>query len=298
MKKITIFICSHKKVELPQHEYFLPVQAGAALHEKIQGYQPDDEGENISSKNPHFCELTCHYWAWKNLKNVDIVGLNHYRRYFDFQQFCPLFSSDKHFTTTKDFLNNKYTFPDLESILKKYDIILPIARHWRVSNTQQYYDYHIAKDWETLRSIIREKTPEYLPAFESTMDRSNVSVGYNMFITHWKYFNEYSKWLFNILFEVEKRVPPIDDPVQSRIYGYMSERLINVFCVHHHLRIKHIPLIMPLEEGFHKSQNINGLHAIIRKTINDIHYHLRKYQNLYRNIIRVKCRLILKIQYL
>ena len=87
MKKITIFICSHKKVELPQHEYFLPVQAGAALHEKIQGYQPDDEGENISSKNPHFCELTCHYWAWKNLKNVDIVGLNHYRRYFDFQHF-------------------------------------------------------------------------------------------------------------------------------------------------------------------------------------------------------------------
>src|SRR5574344_1772464 len=33
MKKITIFICSHKKVELPQHEYFLPVQAGAALHD-------------------------------------------------------------------------------------------------------------------------------------------------------------------------------------------------------------------------------------------------------------------------
>lgn len=40
MKKITIFICSHKKVELPQHEYFLPVQAGAALHEKFRVISP------------------------------------------------------------------------------------------------------------------------------------------------------------------------------------------------------------------------------------------------------------------
>jgi hypothetical protein len=84
MSNIKIFICSHKEVELPKHPYFLPIQAGAALHKSIGGYQPDNEGDNISIKNPHFCELTCHYLAWKNLKNVDIVGLNHYRRYFDF----------------------------------------------------------------------------------------------------------------------------------------------------------------------------------------------------------------------
>lgn len=272
MKKITIFICSHKKVELPQHEYFLPVQAGAALHEKIQGYQPDDEGDNISSKNPHFCELTCHYWAWKNLKNVDIVGLNHYRRYFDFEQRFPQFSADKHFTSTEAFLKKDYVFTDLNEMLTNHDIILPVARHWRVSNTQQYYNYHIAKDWETLRAIIKEKSPEYLPAFEKKMDHSNVSVGYNMFITHWKHFDAYSQWLFDILFEVERRVPPTDDPVQSRIYGYMSERLINVFCEHHHLRIKHIPLIMPLEDGYHDGLNVSHWHATIRRIINDIHY--------------------------
>lgn len=274
MNKTVIFICAHKNVKLPQHEYFLPIQAGAALHDKITGYQPDDEGNNISQKNPHFCELTCHYWAWKNLKNVDIVGLNHYRRYFDFQQPLPQFSADKHFTTTEAFLKKGYVFPDLSQILSQYDIILPVARHWRVSNTQQYYDYHIAKDWETLRTIIREKSPEYLPAFEKTMDHSNVSVGYNMFITHWKYFDAYSQWLFDILFEVERRVPPIADPVQSRIYGYMSERLINVFCEHHHLRIKHIPLIMPLEEGYNDGLNVCHWHATIRRMINDIHYWL------------------------
>ena len=275
MSNIKIFICAHKEVALPQHPYFLPIQAGAALHEPINGYQPDNEGENISLRNPHFCELTCHYWAWRNLKNVDIVGLNHYRRYFDFQKKWPQLSADKHFIATDDFLNKPYVFPDLESILNKYDIILPIARHWRVSNTQQYADYHIAKDWEMLRQIIKEKSPQYIPAFEKTMDHSNKSVGYNMFITHWKHFNAYSEWLFDILFEVERRVPPIDNPIQSRIYGYMSERLINVFCEYHRLRIKHIPLIMPLDE-YKEGLNVDNMRATFRRIKNDFIYKISK----------------------
>lgn len=275
MSNIKIFICAHKEVVLPSHPYFLPVQAGAAIHNPIPGYQPDNEGDNISVKNPHFCELTCHYWAWKNLKQVDIVGLNHYRRYFDFQRKWPQFSADKHFISTDSFLSQEYLFPDLERLLQKYDIILPIARHWRVSNTQQYADYHIAKDWEMLRQIIRERSPQYIPAFEKTMDHSNKSVGYNMFITHWKHFDAYSEWLFDILFEVERRVPPIDDPVQSRIYGYMSERLINVFCKHHHLRIKHVPLIMPLD-NYHKDMNVGNWHYVYRTVINDITFAIQK----------------------
>ena len=274
MANIKVFICAHKEVELPQHPYFLPIQAGAALHDLIPGYQPDNEGENISAKNPHFCELTCHFWAWKNLKNVDIVGLNHYRRYFDFGQKWPQFSADKHFITTDSFLNKPYLFPNLDRLLQKYDIILPVARHWRVSNTQQYGDYHIAKDWEMLRQIIKERSPQYIPAFEKTMDHSNKSVGYNMFITHWKYFNSYSEWLFDILFEIEQRVPPIDDPIQSRIYGYMSERLINVFCEHHNLRIKHIPLIMPID-NISNDINISNVHATFRNIINDFHYYFK-----------------------
>ena len=275
MSNIKIFVCAHKEVPLPQHPYFLPIQAGAALHEHINGYQPDDEGENISIKNPNFCELTCHYWAWKNLKNVDIVGLNHYRRYFDFTRKWPHFSADKHFIATEEFLKQDYIFPDLEKLLTKYDIILPVARHWRVSNTQQYGDYHIAKDWEMLRHIIKERSPQYIPAFEKTMDHSNKSVGYNMFITHWKHFDSYSEWLFDILFEVEKRVPPIDDPIQSRIYGYMSERLINVFCAYHHLKIKSIPLIMPLDK-YDYHQNINNFRAIYRKIKNDLIYKMHR----------------------
>jgi len=162
--------------------------------------------------------------------------------------------------------------------LQKCDIILPVARHWRVSNTEQYGNYHIAKDWEMLRQIIQERSPEYIPAFEKTMDHSNKSVGYNMFITHWRHFEAYSSWLFDILFEVERRVPPAVDPVQSRIYGYMSERLINVFCEHHHLRIKNIPLIMPLDD-YQGGLNIDNLHWCYRRLANDIIFHKNKSSN-------------------
>ena len=126
---------------------------------------------------------------------------------------------------------------------------------------------------ETLRQIVKERSPRYMPEFEKTMDRSNKSAGYNMFITRWKHFDDYSAWLFDILFEVERRVPPTDDPVQSRIYGYMSERLINVFCEHHRLRVCHVPLIMPIDD-YRQGLNISNLRATCRNIKNDIIYKL------------------------
>ncbi len=47
-------------------------------------YLRDDTGDNISVKNPNYCELTGIYWIWKNVDNdpTEIIGISHYRRYF------------------------------------------------------------------------------------------------------------------------------------------------------------------------------------------------------------------------
>ena len=51
---------------MPVDPLYLPVQAGRALHAPLP-YTGDDTGENISGKNKNYCELTCLYWAWRNL---------------------------------------------------------------------------------------------------------------------------------------------------------------------------------------------------------------------------------------
>ncbi|MBF0848083.1 DUF4422 domain-containing protein, partial [Streptococcus danieliae] len=79
MENIKILIAAHKEVELPQSDIYLPVQVGSEVNDINTNYQKDNEGENISSLNPYFSELTALYWAWK--KYIDCVDLVHCKRY-------------------------------------------------------------------------------------------------------------------------------------------------------------------------------------------------------------------------
>ena len=87
MKNIKMIVATHKKYQMPKDKMYLPIQVGAKGKEDL-GYQKDNEGENISSKNPYYSELTGLYWAWKNL-DADYIGLSHYRRYFSEKKLIP-----------------------------------------------------------------------------------------------------------------------------------------------------------------------------------------------------------------
>ena len=80
MKNIKIIVATHKEYQMPSDNIYLPLQVGAE-GKKDLGYQKDNTGDNISKKNPFFCELTGLYWAWKNL-DADYIGLAHYRIHF------------------------------------------------------------------------------------------------------------------------------------------------------------------------------------------------------------------------
>ena len=64
-KNIKIIVAAHKRYEMPEDNMYVPIQVGAEGKEKIEEYTQDNIGENISSRNPYFCELTGLYWAWK-----------------------------------------------------------------------------------------------------------------------------------------------------------------------------------------------------------------------------------------
>ena len=53
MKNIKIIVATHKKYKMPNDAMYLPVQVGAEGKETL-GYVRDNEGENISHKNPNY----------------------------------------------------------------------------------------------------------------------------------------------------------------------------------------------------------------------------------------------------
>ncbi len=241
--KVKILVCCHKAGEWLNDDIYLPIQCGKAISDLDLGIQGDDTGDNISVKNKNYCELTAIYWAWKNLRDVDYVGLVHYRRYFMLKgHICypreVFYVNDISFIS--DFLLEKN---ELIKLLKKSDVILPIKKTLSLSLKRNYCSNHISEDFSILRDVLKEKSPEYLSSFDQVMNKRNSASFYNMFIFPFSIFDDYCTWLFNLLFEVERRISISFYPYQARVLGFMGERLLNVYCFHHNLRITYKPIL-------------------------------------------------------
>lgn len=122
---IKILIATHKQCKLPKDKLYLPVRVGSALSNNDFKYQRDNIGNNISNKNPYFCELTALYWGWKNL-NSDYIGLVHYRRYLGLKK-------------KKEKINGVLTSEQAEKLCEKYDIILPQKRRYYIESLWSHY---------------------------------------------------------------------------------------------------------------------------------------------------------------
>lgn len=63
---IKIYVSCHKNCFVPDRPFLYPIQVGAQdASIRFSNMLHDDIGENISHKNPLYCELTAQYWAWK-----------------------------------------------------------------------------------------------------------------------------------------------------------------------------------------------------------------------------------------
>lgn len=249
MANIKIIVVTHKKYWMPQEEIYLPVHVGAEGKNLDLGYQKDNTGENIRHKNANYCELTGLYWAWKNL-DADYIGLAHYRRHF-----C-----NKNAKGKKE--NRIIQKKQIEDLFKTVDILLPTPRNYYIeTNYSQYVHAHHAIDLDTTREVIKEKYPNYLKAYEDCM-KSTVGHRFNMFIMKKDKFNKYCEWLFDILFELENRLDISEYNVNdSRVFGFVSERLLDVWLYTNNYKYKNVPYI------FMEKQNwiVKGTNFIKRK---------------------------------
>ena len=235
---MSIYIVTHKKFNQPQEPGYKSLLVGA-YKGHVFGDVFDDEGENISQKNANYCELTGLYWMWKNCKD-DIVGLTHYRRYF-----------------SNSFSKKKIlSYKDAEKYLNDSDIILPFVRDIEVTARAQYCrNSGLEKDLERVRKIIEYKYPDYIQAYDEYLD-DHYTCFYNMFICKRELFEDYCAWLFDILFELEKQVQLSDyNDYQKRIYGFLSERLLNVYIRKNKLKVAYVGVIHT-EEDYGVVKNI------------------------------------------
>lgn len=242
---IKILVACHKPDSfIPQDEIYMPIQVGKALHPELDlGFQYDNVGENISEKNSTYCELTALYWAWKNLpKDIEYIGLAHYRRFFSFQIKLRPFESIKAISEV-DFKIESLIIPNLSTLFNKVDFILAKPYYAPFPLEVEYNYAHIKNDFELLRNAILTVSPEYIPTFDKFMYRNNKIAAYNMMITSRLHFDAYCDWLFSVLDEVEKHVKISDYADQARVFGYMAERLLNIFVLHNNMRIRYTPVI-------------------------------------------------------
>lgn len=217
--KTSLYVMTHKKFPEPTDPLYVPLHVGAALHAPLP-YISDDTGDNISVKNPNFCELTGLYWVWKNDPESDVVGLCHYRRFF------------------VDENGKKLGLEFVNAALKKYDVIMTPQFVLKSGTLWEHYvSEHHEQDLVVLRSAIEKLYPEYLAAFDEVMGGSR-SYFANMFITRKSLADEYCKWLFDILFETEKNLDISGyDAYNSRVFGFLSERMLTVWLHKRGLRI-------------------------------------------------------------
>ncbi|WP_337484940.1 DUF4422 domain-containing protein, partial [Porcipelethomonas sp.] len=88
---------------------------------------------------------------------------------------------------------------------------------------------------------------------------------FNMFIMKRDKFDAYCEWLFDILFELEKRLDISNyNTNDARVFGFVSERLLDVWINTNNISYTNQPYI------FMEKQNwfIKGINFVKRKVFN------------------------------
>ena len=172
------------------------------------------DGDNIDNRNSRYCELTGLYYLWKHC-NDDIVGLEHYRRYFSY----------------KDHLLNEN---DAKELLNEYQVIYHKAQPIRYRLGRQCISFCGQKDFDKVMLSLKTVYPEYYKTAQEVVNL-NYHIQYNMMICKKEFLDAYCEWLFDIL------NPIVDftglDKFKRRSIGYSAEILLStVYMVHNNIK--------------------------------------------------------------
>ncbi|TKI05760.1 DUF4422 domain-containing protein [Martelella alba] len=267
MINVKIYTSHHKPSAFLDASAIVPLHVGKALSYNDIGCDGDDTGENISYKNPYYCELTAQYWVWKNAPASDFVGFMHYRRHLNFSEKQD-YQEDIWGVVNDDVISSQYqdkfaiTDDGISRCLQDTDILLP--KKWDVraagsKNNLHHYETsaHLhGKDYQAALNCLTTLYPEYEAAAKAFNDATD---GYytNIFVMRWDIFQTYCAWLFSILNALENQIAFDNyNKQEQRVIGHIAERLFNIFIIHQ--REKNNLNIRELQRTFVRHESFNG----------------------------------------
>ena len=187
--------------------YVVPIQVGAALTDQRIADCTDDIGDNISLRNRRYSEMTAFYWMWKNDAS-DIVGICHYRR---------------HWVRLEEIIE--------KMVANDVDVVLPLPTLCEKNVFEDYLLKHIPDVWPTMMQVLEELSPEYYEASKEIF-QGKIFYASNMCILKRNVLEDLCRWMFPIVFEIEKRVGDLSDVYYNRYAGFCTERLITLYFIH------------------------------------------------------------------
>lgn len=268
---IKVYVCHHKAWPILKNDIFQPIQVGRSLAKEIlPNTIGDNTGDNISYKNKEWCELTALYWIWKNTTH-DYVGLMHYRRYISFN---PIQNQDTFINNIPHSAieENRWCYDGIEELTRKYSIITSNIYnihpcgipHFLQTSYDHYCEEHYKKDIDLMLDIIKRNYPEYYIDSLTCLYSTQCFFG-NISIMQRDIFNKYCDFVFSVLSDVERKIDILNyTPYQKRVFGFLAERLSNIFVENvksknKSLKILHAPMVYVGNDTshFNKKQVLN-----------------------------------------
>ena len=235
---LKIFIMAHKDFENHRYNpiYSIVADSKQQLKKKYNlniFYATEGKLYNMSRSYGEMSKLYFIYQLYKNgTISSNYIGLSHYRRYFEFGD----------------------NIPYLDHIFEKYDVILNKQTKMKINVKNHYCKFHICKNFDELLDIIKVIKPDYYKTAMKTSKEKHIYFC-NLFIMKKEDFFNYCKFVYDILFEFDFRHNFTSDKdvfdytkkyfndsiqydFQSRLDGFLAERISNIFFRKYFKKIK------------------------------------------------------------
>lgn len=203
-----------------------------------------NKNNSLYPKRYGYCEGSKIYPIWEQYKSGNLdsryIGICHYRRVFSFK-------------------NNML---NLDEIFMDHDVILNSRLNFLITNREVFNNHHLVHLLDEVVDIIEEKFPEYAPYAKLFLNKKWGNYC-NIFIMKKKDFIKWGEFVYGVLFEFDKRHNLTNDQeirnfitkevkksnrnleinYQSRIQGFLMERIGNIFYDKHFSKRYELPIV-------------------------------------------------------